>query len=90
MLLMSMSNSSVSNGCIVHVSNVSNGVSDISIASDVSTVGNLSIVSSSVSSINNVIIVKTHFLGRVRLQLFKTTLGFFIWFFSQKKVPPLK
>ena len=56
MLLMSESNSSVSNGCIVHVSNVSNGVSDISIASDVSTVGNLSIVSS-VSSINNVIIV---------------------------------
>ena len=89
MLLMSVSNSSVSNGFIVHVSNVSNGVSDISIASDVSTVGNLSIVSS-VSSINNVIIVKTHFSVRVRLQLFKTTLGFFIWFFSQKKVPPLK
>ena len=56
LLLMSVSNSSVSNGCIVHVSNVSNGVSDISIASDVSTVGNFSIVSS-VSSINNVIIV---------------------------------
>ena len=53
---MSVSNSSVSNSCIVHVSNVSNGVSDISIASDVSTVGNFSIVSS-VSSINNVIIV---------------------------------
>ena len=56
LLLVSVSNSSVSNGCIVRVSNVSKGVSDISIASDVSTVGNFSIVSS-VSSINNVIIV---------------------------------
>ena len=56
LLLMSVSNSSVSNGCIVHVSSVSNGIRDISIASDVSTVGNFSIVSS-VSSINNVIIV---------------------------------
>ena len=53
---MSVSNSSVSNGCIVLVSNVSTGVSDISIANNVSTVGNFSIVSS-VSSINNVIIV---------------------------------
>ena len=60
---MSVSNCSVSNGCIVHVSNVSNGVSDISIASDVSTVGNFSIVSS-VSSINNVIIVYNSFMNK--------------------------
>ena len=50
---MSVSNSSVSNGCIAHVSNVSNDVNVIRMGSDVSTVGNFSIV----SGINDVIIV---------------------------------
>ena len=53
---MSVSSGSVSSGCIVHVSYVSNSVSDISIVSNVSTVGNVSIVSS-VSRVKNVIIV---------------------------------
>ena len=51
---MSSSSSSASNGCIVI--NVSNGVCDISIVSNVSTVVNVGIVRS-VSSVNNVIIV---------------------------------
>ena len=49
-----VSSSSVRNGWII--SEVSNGVSDISIISNVSTVGNVSIVRS-VSSLNNVSIV---------------------------------
>ena len=53
--IFSVCNRSVSsNGCIV--SNVSSGVSDISIVSNVSNVGNFSIVRS-VSSISNVSIV---------------------------------
>ena len=55
------SSSSVSNGCIV--SNVSNGVSDISIVCNVSTVGNVSIVKS-VSSVSNVSIVCNQFTTR--------------------------
>ena len=58
LLLMSVSNSSVSNGCIVHVSNVSSGVGNISSATDVSTVGNFSIIGNvSRVSMNDVIIV---------------------------------
>ena len=55
------SSSSVSNGYIV--SNVSNGVSDISIVCNVSTVRNVSIVKS-VSSVSNVTTVCNQFITR--------------------------